>query len=172
MNTRHTVKIYRKQQGAVLIVSLLMLLVMTLIGITAMNNTVLEEKMAGNTRQRQLAFQAAEAALRSAENWLFTNITNVPQFEAAFNGAPAELYWERKPRVGSTLRPVAFDIYDSNTWAVGNSQEPPVSVISIIGQNDPRYTIEYVGRSGEPPLDLNDPDPRPFSFRITAIGWV
>lgn len=55
------------QTGAVLVTSLLFLLVMSLLGLTAMNVAVLEEKMAGNLRDRGLAFQAAETALRSAE---------------------------------------------------------------------------------------------------------
>ncbi len=57
-----------KQQGAVLVVSLILLLIMTLIGVSAMRTTILEEKMAGNYRDSNIAFQAAEAALRDAEN--------------------------------------------------------------------------------------------------------
>lgn len=56
------------QQGAVLIVSLLILLMMTVIGVTAMQTNFMEEKMAGNFRDVNLAFQAAEAALRDAED--------------------------------------------------------------------------------------------------------
>lgn len=55
------------QAGATLVVSLLMLLVLTLIGVTAMQSNVLQEKMAGNFRDANLAFQAAEAALRDGE---------------------------------------------------------------------------------------------------------
>ncbi|MDN5872575.1 MAG: PilX N-terminal domain-containing pilus assembly protein, partial [Nitrococcus sp.] len=58
------------QSGAVLVVSLLFLLVMTLIGITAMQGVSLEEKMAGNARGGTLALQAAEAALREGEEWV------------------------------------------------------------------------------------------------------
>ncbi|HED34905.1 MAG TPA: hypothetical protein ENJ08_11970 [Gammaproteobacteria bacterium] len=57
-----------KQQGAVLVVGLIMLLVMTIIGLSAMRSTILEEKMAGNFRDSNIAFQAAEAALRDGEN--------------------------------------------------------------------------------------------------------
>jgi type IV pilus assembly protein PilX len=53
------------QAGAVLVTSLLFLLVMSLLGVTAMNVALLEEKMAGNLRDRSLAFQAAETALRA-----------------------------------------------------------------------------------------------------------
>lgn len=55
------------QQGAMLIVCLIILLVMTIIGITNMKTTTMEEKMTGNTRDLNLAFQAAEAALRDGE---------------------------------------------------------------------------------------------------------
>jgi len=56
-----------QQSGAVLIISLIMLLLLTLIGASSMQTTSLEEKMAGNLRDRNLAFQAAESALRDAE---------------------------------------------------------------------------------------------------------
>lgn len=55
------------QTGAALIVGLVMLLVMTVLGVAAMQTSLLEEKMAGNYRDQNLAFQAAEAALRDAE---------------------------------------------------------------------------------------------------------
>jgi type IV pilus assembly protein PilX len=55
------------QSGAVLIVSLIMLLLLTLIGVTGSQVTGLEEKMAGNSRDYNLAFQAAESALRAGE---------------------------------------------------------------------------------------------------------
>ncbi len=56
-----------RQRGAVLIVSLLMLLVLTLLGMTALQTARLDEQMTGNARDRLLALQAAEAALREAE---------------------------------------------------------------------------------------------------------
>lgn len=56
-----------KQQGVVLIVSLMLLVVITLLGISGMRNTTLDERMAGNMRDLQLAFYSAESALREAE---------------------------------------------------------------------------------------------------------
>ncbi len=56
-----------RQQGMILIIALIFLLVMTVIGVTAMQTTSLDERMASNLRDRNLAFQAAEAALRDAE---------------------------------------------------------------------------------------------------------
>jgi type IV pilus assembly protein PilX len=55
------------QQGAALITSLIILLVLTMLGVSAMNSSSLQELMAGNMRDQNLSFQAAEAALRDAE---------------------------------------------------------------------------------------------------------
>lgn len=70
---RYRVVSMRSQYGAVLIVSLIFLLLMTIIGVTAMQTTTLQERMAGNTRDHNLAFQAAEAALREGESWIKNN---------------------------------------------------------------------------------------------------
>lgn len=56
-----------RQGGAALVVGLIFLVLMTLLGVTAFGINVLEERMAGHTRDRTLAFQAAEAALRECE---------------------------------------------------------------------------------------------------------
>ena len=72
-----------KQTGAVLIVSLLMLTVMTMIGVTAMQSNLLQEKMAGNFRDMNVAFQAAEVALRDAETDIFTNISGLTGFNTS-----------------------------------------------------------------------------------------
>lgn len=63
----------RNQQGSTLIVSLVMLLLMTLAGVAAMQGTILQERMAGNLRDRELAFEASEAALRAGEEWVANN---------------------------------------------------------------------------------------------------
>ena len=55
-----------RERGAVLIVALLFLVMLTMLGITAMTGTTMEERMAGNARDNSIAFQAAEAALRDA----------------------------------------------------------------------------------------------------------
>ena len=67
MNNRHTPSRIARQQGTVLLVALIMLLVMTLLGLNSMRGTTLEERMAGNWRDQIIALQAAEAALREAE---------------------------------------------------------------------------------------------------------
>jgi type IV pilus assembly protein PilX len=55
------------QRGVVLIVGLIMVLLMTIVGLAAIRGTGLQENMAGNMRDRNIAFQAAESALREGE---------------------------------------------------------------------------------------------------------
>ena len=77
-------KLSCRQKGAALVVSLILLLIMTIIGVTSLRTTTLEEKMAGNMRDKSLAFQAAEAALRDAEMALSPD--NL--IERPFSGVP------------------------------------------------------------------------------------
>ena len=60
------------QHGSALVVSLLILLVLTLIGVTSMSTTALQSKMATNSREYNLAFQATESALRDGETEIST----------------------------------------------------------------------------------------------------
>ena len=61
-NTRNRA-LPRKQDGAVLVVGLVMLVVITVLGVSGMNSAALELTMAGNTQFHQQAFQAAETGI-------------------------------------------------------------------------------------------------------------
>ncbi|WP_277372796.1 PilX N-terminal domain-containing pilus assembly protein [Pseudomonas sp. AA-38] len=56
-----------KQKGMVLLVSLVLLLMLTLIAITASNQATLQLRISSNSEQRTMAFQAAEAGI---SNWV------------------------------------------------------------------------------------------------------
>jgi len=73
----------RNQRGVTLIVALIFLAVLTLLGVTAAQVMGQEERMSGNARNRNLAFQAAEAALNAAEK-------NVSTYPATFPAATIE----------------------------------------------------------------------------------
>lgn len=75
----HRIGFASGQRGAVLVISLIFLLIMTLIGATAIRNTTLDEKMTGNTRDQDVSFQAAEVGLREAEARL-GRLSNKPDF--------------------------------------------------------------------------------------------
>lgn len=56
------------QQGMALIVSLLLLVAITLLAVSAMRSTTLQEKMAANFNDREIAKQVAEATVRQVGN--------------------------------------------------------------------------------------------------------
>lgn len=64
MNKPHFAK---QEQGSVLILALVLLLVMTLVGVGSMSDNILQERMAGSQYDRNVAFQTAEANLRQTE---------------------------------------------------------------------------------------------------------
>ncbi len=62
-----------RQQGATLIVSLIVLLVLTLIGVAGMNTSLMQERMAVNSQNSNRAFQAAESTLSALTNQLYAD---------------------------------------------------------------------------------------------------
>ncbi|WP_435606136.1 pilus assembly PilX family protein [Pseudomonas knackmussii] len=58
MSTRHS------QSGIALLVSLVLLLLLTIIAITAATQSTLQERMAANSQQQNIAFQAAESGIQ------------------------------------------------------------------------------------------------------------
>jgi type IV pilus assembly protein PilX len=63
------------QRGVVLVSSLLLLIVVTIIALSLFRSFGVQEKIAGNMREKQRALQAAESAQVFAEIWLSNNGT-------------------------------------------------------------------------------------------------
>ncbi len=125
----------QKQHGAVLVMALLMLFVLTLIGVSSINTTTLEEKMSGNSRNRQLAFQAAELAISDAERYIKNSINNpVAQFS---NTGANGLY-----NLG--YGPSPSDAVKKSWWASANKILYSNPIQDLSGK--PEYTIEYLGK--------------------------
>ena len=124
MSRTTTLESLENQHGAALIVALVMLLVMTVLGVTAARNTNLQERMAGNLRDSNLAFQSAERALREGETFL--RGATVPPF----TGADGLLAMQDEAGL-----PSFWDAYD---WA-GNSRAA-AGVLDV--DSDPLYVIE------------------------------
>jgi type IV pilus assembly protein PilX len=64
------------QRGVVLVSSLLLLIVVTIIALSMFRSFGIQEKIAGNMREKQRALQAAESAEVFAEVWLTNNAVN------------------------------------------------------------------------------------------------
>ncbi len=144
------------QKGAVLIVSLLFVLVLALLGVSSTQTASLELKMATNSRDRGLAFQAAEAALKDAESYL-SNTEPLPPFD----GSQAGLVQAAGP--GEDPR------WLSPGWTEGAR----VYSGSLEGVSElPRYLIEELPPMPAPggSLQSNVPLTEKGWYRITAVG--
>lgn len=123
----------RTQQGAALLTSLLILLVLSLLAVASMQNVSLQERMVSAVRDGQIALEAAEYAAREAEALLDNNTVTLGNF-----GVQAGLY----------NKATTPDIFDDATWIAGNGSSSiaatgfPTSELSVA----PRYLIEHVGQ--------------------------
>lgn len=70
----------------VLLVSLVLLLVVTLLGTAVMQGATMDMQMATNNQERQQAFNAAEAALRTAETYLDTVGVGITKLQSPCTG--------------------------------------------------------------------------------------
>lgn len=147
----------RRQHGSAMIVSLIFLLLMTLIGTAAMRGSTMQERMAGNARDWNIAFQAAEAALREAEDYLQTTPI-LPEFDDA-----AGLY-----QVNSPDRPVWAGAVES----AGNGYIEYADDLEGTAAR-PRYYIEELTTARPPGTETETGTALEeiFYFRITAVGY-
>ncbi len=61
-----TIQNIEKQQGIVLVVALLILVVMTVLSVSMLSSSTLEERMASNLQSQNITFQAADSCVRTA----------------------------------------------------------------------------------------------------------
>jgi type IV pilus assembly protein PilX len=80
----------KSERGMALLVSLVFLLLLTLIGISSMQNATLQEKMAGSVTLRNQSFQVAEAALRIGESAVQLSAYSLPVCSGTQCLPPAE----------------------------------------------------------------------------------
>jgi type IV pilus assembly protein PilX len=142
-----------KQDGIALPIVLIFLVIMLVLGVTAIRNVTLGEKMAGNQRNQQLAFQAAEKALRYCENAVQTT-------------PPVGLTWQTPAEApASNLWEVAAN------WATSSTVSVALPVVTGDGLNTPpRCMVEDVkGILGLDGVETQV-DPTVQAYRITARG--
>jgi len=135
---------FKQQSGAALIVSLIILIGMTMLGVTSMKGSFTEITMAGNLRESGLTFQAAEVGLKTAEAIL----------EAGND--PANLLDEN----------AADPNYLQNvTWTSAAATVAPVTLANI--SNNPRYIVKFLGR-WDPDKNVSSLDPGFSGYGLTS----
>ena len=162
----------QKSQGSVLLVTLVLLMIMTIAGVTGIRMTSLEEKMSGNYLNQQMAFRAAEAALLEAENHIVSTTFTLSEFNSdcdngyCFSGSAAT--------DTSSCATGNINHWQQDTiWLNGNFHRTTTVVIDGISARA-RYIIEfrcYVAKVLDGPLpDPANPGDWAQYFRITALA--
>jgi type IV pilus assembly protein PilX len=143
-------------------------------GIPAAMNSTQNERMAGNTRQRDLAFQAAESALKDADDVLNDISSPIDPIKAYINAS----------NTGATLPPLPAGLVlngeshandaaywrddgTANTfdWDTANNYRTPTSTLSEVAQQ-PRYVVEKMPDASYP----GPPAVTKHYYRVTAMG--
>jgi type IV pilus assembly protein PilX len=150
--TRPTLPLYRRkmspvsaERGVVLIVGLILLIVMSLLGLTSIKLATTDERLVAQSYDRGLAFQAAEAALREAEQLITDSGAPTPN-----PNTECSLQTNGKPKsiqicgvlTDVTTKPRWMD--DSFTGWV-NAAEVSIPTGSDTIMITPQYFVEYLG---------------------------
>lgn len=131
----------KSQRGVAIIVALVLLVVVTLVGLAAVRGTIMQQKMTANFYDREVAFQAAEAALR--------------QGEAAVQAASSPSSF-RDCSPSSTTKCVPNPFADSTL--------PTAATVSVattafdatkLAASQPQYVVEYLGNFTIPPPSVH-----------------
>jgi type IV pilus assembly protein PilX len=160
---------HRLHRGFVMVSSLLLLLVVTIMALSMFRGFGIQEKVAGNMREKQRALQAAETAQQYAEQWLINNSATGPVVCNSLLSANALLgqicsnkLWQAVPNVTTV------------PWIIGNVQvgvtyTPPNMNVAVAASNNsyfaaPTFYISDAGVSADP----NVPGE---VFQIDAVGY-
>ncbi|HJU38480.1 MAG TPA: PilX N-terminal domain-containing pilus assembly protein [Tahibacter sp.] len=149
-----------QQRGAALFVALVFLILLTILGIAASGSSVLQERMTGGARNRQLAMMGVESAVRGGEFDVWSaaaraNFSGGGDVMVPCSAGATECVFVSHPRTGA-LETAVQDFRTSRTWSptTGNgirAYTPQVSGLSGDTEtaslaSQPRYIIEDLGR--------------------------
>ena len=161
-----TIGLRKQEQGIALFLSLVMLLILTILGVSSIETTSMQERMARNAMDTDLAFQAAESAAQDGEDYIESNIDSLAPFDAG-NAASNGLYYNQPYNQTPNWEQV--------DWSGSNVRTGESSVAGVVAA--PRYIIEHVKTviSQQDTLNLNNIGQgtgggRTQIFRITSYG--
>ena len=159
----------RSQRGLSLITALLFMVAALILGVSVIGINAMQERMIGNTKDRALAMQAAEAALRDAELDISRNVSSASAFSddcslglctpPSQRGVPSPLQVHQQPGFSWA------DAAKVRAYTQYTGVEPFPSVAQA-----PVYVIEKLGSMGVPPgeSELDAGAGARNGYRITA----
>lgn len=171
-----------RQKGVLMVVTLIMLLVITMLGMATVDTSGLEMRMASNSRQQQQVFEAAEYTLSWVENNIRTNgyfsdtqLGNTSCGSTCFSSACTNGYCFNGTYNTSTLActltvPATEPAANAAIWTTGSGKHRTL-VIPNTGLTT-KYIIEhwcFTSRDSSLPKDTNNAL-NAHVYRITALA--
>jgi len=148
----------QRARGMVLITSLLLLIVVTILALAMFRNFGLDEKIAGNLRDKELALHAAESAEQYAEWWLANDPTPAPVTCTGFVAYTVGQVCLNQPVNVASVPWTAGVTYTTNNLGLTNGttmSQPPAFYITYLGSpslatglTGTLYQIDAVGFGG------------------------
>lgn len=165
-------QIHSRQDGAALIVALILLVVMTLLSLSGVRTVSMGERMTANAYDRTLAFQAAESALRFGETKAQEQADAVPpnkDFTAAGIYTDADGTCATSPCTNGLCSQPDKDCTDrwKDSAFAGWVNATGLGLTSLV-TTPPQYFVEYLGATY--PCDVENPGTGALCkrYRITA----
>lgn len=161
----------RAQRGFSLVTTLMFMIAALVLGVSVMGVNVMQERIIGNTKDRDLALQAAEAALRDAEADIRANVNATTVFADNCN-----LGLCTAPTQRSVVSPLPVDQQAGFSWSTNTqvrtygqyTAAPALPGVS----SQPVYVIEKLGYLGTPSGESMgigaEPAAPGVGYRITA----
>ena len=186
----HSFNALKKQGGATLVISLIILAIVTLMGVSSMQSSNTELKVAASMRDRGVAFEAAEAALLIVEEELATNPPRTEAlystcsgagcynatcdgglcFDGSYLSGDTEYECQVADGADTTQRVEYWSDSTLNVWGNG-AKHQTVSVDSIT--TPVKYIVEFlcfVAKDADTVFDETEQDNGAPLYRITALA--
>ena len=160
------------QRGISLFPAMMFLLILAVLGVGALNSAMMEEKMVGNTKDSNVAFQMAEAALRDAEVDIVANITPVSVFSAACaNGLCTPPSTWASPTSSDISKVIDWTNSGLTRQYGANTGAAPLALVA----RQPLYVIERLSQLPRGPgrsvgLGVAPPPSTGIVYRITVLA--
>lgn len=156
------------ERGIVLVSALLILVVLTILSVSMFRNYGLQERIAGNTREKQRAFNVAQSALQYGEWWLAQGNGGTGSACTSLLDANATTPTTQICNNAMTSAQTAIVPWKSASAAdVGVAYAPPNLTVASPGQVDayasaPRFYITPLGLDPSGKLQL---------YQVSAMGY-
>lgn len=147
------------QSGATLPIALVLLFLVTLLGVSTIQTTQMQEKMSANLQDKEISFMAAESALAAGEAWII-NLNALPTPVTSCGSFPCVIEKiDNSDFAGAT-----------DAWWQANSAQYTATLSNV--NTSPRYIIEFVQFVPDSPVigQTSGSIPGVYYYQVTAKG--